>query len=95
MIFYCPPEGERIEFAGNNQRSSSQERCQRGRDQTVDVEEWHHTERDIVRRERVGIRDVGARNRKVDVFERNAFGPSSTAAGMQDECDIVRRGPSN
>ena len=64
---------------------------QRGHE-TVDVEQRHHVEAPVVRREGERPRDIAGRSRQIPVRQRNELRTARRPGGVQEERDLVRRG---
>ena len=93
VLAHDAPEAERVKARRNDHGAAGSQRGHKGRHQSVNMEEWHHAERDVVGSEVVGLDNVADRRDQVGLFERHALRASGAAACMQNECDIIRRRP--
>ena len=84
------PEAQGVETPWNHDGSAGGERGKGGGDYTVNVEQGHDAQGDVVRREAVGLDYVAHRRHQVLVGKRDALGPAGGAAGVQDEGRIRR-----
>src|SRR4029077_2445734 len=92
VFAHRPPEAHRVEFVGNNHRSTSHEGGEGGGDQPMNMKQRHYAEGNIVRLKIVGPGHVATGNSHVLVHERNAFGTAGAAAGVQHQGHVVSGG---
>ncbi len=83
------PEAHRVEAHRHDHGPAGGEGGERAADQAVDVEEGHHAERGVERREPVGRDDVAGRADQVAVPERGALRPAGRPAAVQHERHVV------
>jgi hypothetical protein len=89
LLAHHRPEAERVERRGHHHGAAGGQRRQRRRQQPVHVEQRHRAQRDVLRAELVGRRDVGDRGHQVAVAQRHPLGPPGGAAGVQHERDVA------
>src|SRR5712691_8518964 len=89
MLAEQSPKLEGTEALGHDHRAARSERGQGRCYQTMDVEERHHTERDVVLCQPVGGDDVGDRSCKVAVSKWDHLGPAGRATGVENQRQVV------
>ncbi len=83
------PEPLRGEPARHDHRPPASQRGERRRDQAVDMEQRHHAERDVRRREPVVRGDGSGRCHQVALAQRHLLRPGCRSARVQDDSHVV------
>jgi len=86
------PEPESVESGRAYHRTAAGERRQQRGHDPVNVEQRHHAQGPVFRREGTGVDDIGGRGSQVSVPDRNALRMPSGAAGVQQDRHVVRTG---
>ena len=91
LAFTHPGEkAQGIEARRAKDLAANRHRRQQAGDQSMDMEQRHHMELPVLRRELQGVADITCRGAQVGLCQRHDLGPRRGARGMQYQCHIIR-----